>query len=365
MSGKNWLGIVAAVAFGSANAAGAAEEKVLNVYNWSDYIAEDTISNFEERTGIKVNYDVFDSNEVLEAKLLAGNSGYDVVVPSASFMERQIKAGVFARLDKGKLGNYGNLDEAILERLAAHDPGNEHSIPYMWGTTGVGYNVNKVKEIMPGAPVDSWSMLYDPEVIAKLSECGVALLDAPTEVFANLMGYLGRDPNSEEKEDVELFEEHMLKIRPHVKYFHSSQNINDLANGEICVCMGWSGDMLIARDRAAEAGQGVEIAYTIPKEGAIIWFDGLAIPSDAPHPGNAHLFIDYIMEPEVTAAISNYVFYANGNRAAFPYVDDEVKTDPAIYPPDEVRAKLFPDLSDSPRFTRLLTRAWTKVKTGR
>ena len=365
MSGKNWLGMAAAVAFGAANGAGAAEEKVLNVYNWSDYIAEDTISNFEERTGIKVNYDVFDSNEVLEAKLLAGNSGYDVVVPSASFMERQIKAGVFARLDRGKLKNYGNLEEAILERLAAHDPGNEHSVPYMWGTTGIGYNVNRVKEVLPDAPVASWSMLYDPEVIAKLSECGVSFLDAPTEVFANLMGYLGRDPNSEKREDVKLFEEHMLKVRPHVKYFHSSQNINDLANGEICVCMGWSGDMLIARDRAAEAGQGVEIAYTIPKEGAIIWFDGLAIPSDAPHPGNAHLFIDYIMEPEVTAAISNYVFYANGNRAALPYVDDEVKTDPAIYPPDEVRAKLFPDLSDSPKFTRLLTRAWTKVKTGR
>ena len=365
MSGKNWLGIAAAVAFGAANGAGAAEEKVLNVYNWSDYIAEDTISNFEERTGIKVNYDVFDSNEVLEAKLLAGNSGYDVVVPSASFMERQIKAGVFARLDRSKLKNYGNLEEAILERLAAHDPGNEHSVPYMWGTTGIGYNVNKVKEILPDAPVDSWSMLYDPEVIAKLSECGVSFLDAPTEVFANLMGYLGRDPNSEKREDVELFEEHMLKVRPHVRYFHSSQNINDLANGEICVCMGWSGDMLIARDRAAEAGQGVEIAYTIPKEGAIIWFDSLAVPSDAPHPGNAHLFLDYIMEPEVTAAISNYVFYANGNRAALPYVDDEVKTDPAIYPSDEVKAKLFPDLSDSPRFTRLLTRAWTKVKTGR
>ena len=365
MYAKNWLGMAAAVAFGAANGAGAAEEKVLNVYNWSDYVAEDTISSFEERTGIKVNYDVFDSNEVLEAKLLAGNSGYDIVVPTASFMERQIQAGVFARLDRGKLGNYGNLDEVILERVAAHDPGNGHSIPYMWGTTGFGYNVGKVGEAMPGAPVDSWRMLFDPEVVSKLSGCGVTLLDAPTEAFANLMGYLGRDPNSEKEEDVMLFEEHMLKIRPHIKYFHSSQNINDLANGEICVAMGWSGDMLQARDRAAEAGQGVEIAYTIPKEGAVIWFDNLAIPSDAPHPENAHLFIDYIMEPEVTAAISNYVYYANGNRAALPYVDDEVKTDPSIYPPDEVRAKLFPDLSDSPKFTRLLTRAWTRVKTGR
>lgn len=364
MHGKAWMGMMAAIALGVTGGAAAAEEKVLNVYNWSDYIAEDTISNFEERTGIEVNYDVFDSNEVLEAKLLAGNSGYDVVVPSASFMERQIQAGVFAKLDKSKLGHYGNLDTAILERVAAHDPGNEHAIPYMWGTTGIGYNINKVKEAMAGAPVDSWGMIFDPDVVSKLSGCGVTLLDAPTEVFANLMGYIGRDPNGESKEDLAAFEEHMLKVRPHIKYFHSSQNINDLANGEICVAMGWSGDMLIARDRAAEAEQGIEIAYVIPKEGAVIWFDNLAIPSDAPHPENAHLFLDYIMEPEVAAAISNYVFYANANQASLGHVDAEVKEDPGIYPSDAVKANLFPDLADSPKFTRRLTRAWTRVKTG-
>jgi putrescine transport system substrate-binding protein len=356
--------LVAMLVAAFAGGALAAEEKILNVYNWSDYIAEDTIANFEKQTGIKVNYDVFDSNEVLEAKLLAGNSGYDVVVPSAGFMERQIQAGVFAKLDKSQLKNYGNLDKDILERVAAHDPGNEHSIPYMWGTTGFGYNINKVKEAMPDAPVDSWAMLFDPNVVSKLSSCGVTLLDAPTEIFANLMRYLGRDPNSEKKEDIDLFTEHMLKIRPYIKYFHSSQNINDLANGEICVAMGWSGDMLIARDRADEAKQGVEIAYVIPKEGAVMWFDNLAIPTDAPHPGNAHLFIDYIMEAEVAAAISNYVFYANGNSASLAYVEDDVKTDPGIYPSAEVKANLFPDLADSPKFTRLLTRAWTKVKTG-
>ena len=364
MLGKAWIGIAAAVGLGSSIVAGAADEKVLNVYNWSDYIAEDTLSNFEERTGIKVNYDVFDSNEVLEAKLLAGNSGYDVVVPTASFMERQIKAGVFGKLDRSKLANYGNLDAAILERVAAHDPGNEHAIPYMWGTTGFGYDINKVEAALPGAPVDSWRMIFDPEVVSKLAGCGVTVLDAPTEVFANLMSFLGRDPNGNSNEDVRLFEEHMMKIRPHVKYFHSSQNINDLANGEICVAMGWSGDMLIARDRAAEAEQGVEIAYTIPREGAVIWFDNLAIPSDAPHAENAHLFLDYIMEPEVAAAISNYVFYANANNASLPHVDDEVKTDPGIYPSDAVKANLFPDLADSAKFTRLLTRAWTRVKTG-
>ncbi len=341
-----------------------AEEAVLNVYNWSDYIAEDTIANFEERTGIKVNYDVFDSNEVLEAKLLAGNSGYDVVVPAASFLERQITAGVFATLDRSKLGNYGNLDATILARVAAHDPGNEHAVPYMWGTTGFGYNVAEVESIMSDAPTDSWRMLFDPDVVAELADCGVTLLDAPTEVFANLMGYLGRDPNSEGPEDVELFEKHLLEVRPHIRYFHSSQNINDLANGEICVAMGWSGDMLIARDRAVEAGQGVDIAYTIPKEGAVIWFDNLAIPSDAPHPENAHLFLDYMMEAEVAAAISNYVFYANANSASLPYVDDEVKSDPSIYPSDAVKENLFADLADSPAFTRLLTRAWTRVKTG-
>lgn len=343
----------------------AAEEKILNVYNWSDYIAEDTIANFEKKTGIKVNYDVFDSNEVLEAKLLAGSSGYDIVVPSAGFMERQIKAGVFAKLDKSKLKNYGNLDKEILKLVAAHDPSNNHAVPYMWGTTGFGYNINKVKKMMPNAPVGSWDMLFNPDVVSKLKGCGVTVLDAPTEVFANLMGYLGRDPNSEKKEDVKLFEKHMLKVRRYIKYFHSSQNINDLANGEICVAMGWSGDMLIARDRADEAKQGVEIAYTIPKEGAVMWFDNLAIPSDAPHPGNAHLFVDYIMEPKVVAAISNYVFYANGNRASLPYVDKAVKADPGIYPSDAVKAKLFPDLADSPKFTRLLTRAWTKIKTGK
>lgn len=354
--------IAAAIAAGWA--VNAEEEKVLNVYNWSDYIAEDTIANFEDRTGIKVNYDVFDSNEVLEAKLLTGSSGYDVVVPTASFLERQIKAGVFLELDREMLPNYGNLDAEILARVDAHDPGNMHAIPYMWGTTGFGYNIDKAAAALPDAPTGSWDMIFDPDVVSELSACGVTLLDSPTEVFANLMNYLGRDPNGQSREDIEAFEEHMFKVRPHIKYFHSSQNINDLANGEICVAMGWSGDMLIARDRAAEAGQGVNIDYVIPAEGTVIWFDTLAVPSDAPHPGNAHLFLDYMMEPEVIAAVSNYVFYANANSAAHDHVDDEVKMDPAIYPSDEVKANLFPDLANSARFTRMLTRSWTRIKTG-
>ena len=352
--------ILAAVAAASS----AAEEKVLNVYNWSDYIAEDTIANFEERTGIKVNYDVFDSNEVLEAKLLAGGTGYDVVVPSATFMERQIQAGVFRKLDKSKLGNWGNLDKGILERVAGHDPGNDHGVPYMWGTTGFAYNIKEIKKRMPDAPTNSWDMLFKPDVVKNFADCGVTLLDAPTEVVSAAMNYLGLDPNSQSEKDLKAAEELLLKARPHIRYFHSSQNINDLANGEICLAMGWSGDMFIARDRAAEAEQGIEIEYVIPKEGAVIWFDMMAIPADAPHPDNAHKWIDYILEAKVAAAISNYVWYANPNAAATEFVDGEVKGDPAIYPPADVMSKLFPGKANTPKFTRLLTRTWTRIKSG-
>lgn len=343
----------------------AQEEKVLNIYNWSDYIAEDTISNFEAETGIKVNYDVYDSNELLESKLIAGSSGYDVVVPTAPFMERQIQSGVFAELDRSKLSNYANLDAEILTRMAAHDPDNAHSVPYTWGTTGFAYNVDKVAAALPDAPVDSWDMVLKPEILEKLQSCGITIAEAPTEVFGIVMSYLGKDPYSNDVKDVELFEEHMLKVRPYIKYFHSSQNINDLANGEICVSMGYNGDMLIARDRANEAENGVNIKYVIPKEGAVIWFDSLAVPADAPHPENAHLFIDYMMRPEVIADVSNYVFYANANSAATEFVSEEVKEDPAIYPSEAVKATLFPDLADDRKFTRALSRAWTTIKTGK
>ena len=344
--------------------AAGAEEKVLNVYNWSDYIAEDTIANFEERTGIEVNYDVFDSNEVLEAKLLAGNTGYDIVVPSASFMERQIQAGVFRELDQTALSHRGNLDPDIMARVALHDPGNAHAIPYMWGTTGIGYNEALVAKALKDAPVDSWSMLFDPAVVSKLADCGVTLLDAPSEVFSAALVYLGKDANSEDLDDLAAAEAVLAAIRPHVRYIHSSQQINDLANGEICVAMGWSGDVMIAADRAAEADNGIEISYTIPKEGTIIWFDMLAIPADAPHPGNAHLFINYLLEPEVIAEVSNYVYYANPNSAATALVEEEIIEDPGIYPTAEVKAKLFPDLAHTSKFTRLQTRAWTRFKTG-
>lgn len=342
----------------------AAEEKVVNVYNWSDYIAEDTVANFEKETGIKVNYDMYDGNETLETKLLAGSSGYDVVVPSASFMERQIKTGVYQKLDKSKLPNLVNMDKEIMDRAALHDPGNEHSVDYMWGTTGIGYNADKIAKAVGNTPVDSWALVYDPKNAARLKGCGIALLDSPSEIVSTVFAYLGKDPNSQTPDDLAKAEATLMAIRPYIRYIHSSQYINDLANGEICVGVGYSGDILQARDRAEEAKSGIVIKYAVPKEGTIIWFDMLGIPKDAPHPGNAHAFINYIMRPEVAAAISNYVNYANGNAASLPMVDEGVRNDPGVYPPPEVKAKLFPDLSETEEFTRLLNRSWTRFRTG-
>lgn len=340
------------------------DEKILNIYNWSDYIAEDTIANFEKLTGIKVRYDVFDSNEVLEAKLLAGNTGYDIVVPSASFVARQIQAGVFQPLDKAQLTNYGNLDPDIMKILAGYDPGNQYVVPWMWGTTGIGYNVAKVKERLPDAPIGSWDMMFKPEVLAKLKDCGVSTLDAPTEVFPSALRYLGLPTGTQNKDDLAKAEALVMGIRPSIKYFHSSQYINDLANGELCMVLGWSGDVFIAQSRAEEAKNGNEIAYFIPKEGALMWFDTMAIPKDAKHPKNATLFLNYILQPEVIAAVSNFVHYANGNAKATPLVDEAVRSNPSIYPPPEVKEKLFPNVVNSPEFDREVTRAWTRIKTG-
>jgi putrescine transport system substrate-binding protein len=347
-----------------APSAPAAEEKVLNVYNWSDYIAENTNADFSTKTGIKVNYDVFDSNEVLETKLLAGRTGYDVVVPSASFLERQIKAGVFMKLDKSKLPNLKNMDPEIMGRVAKHDPGNDHAIPYLWGTTGIGYNPEKVKAALGVDTIDSWATIFDPANAKKLQACGLTMLDAPGEVIDSVLIYLGRDPNSESAEDLAAAEELLMKVRPFVRYLHSSQYINDLANGEICVALGWSGDILQAQARGAEAATPVAVAYAIPKEGAIMWFDMLSIPADAPHPNNAHEYINYLMEPAVIAAVSNYVAYANGNSASFELVDEAVRTDPSVYPTAEVKAKLYPHLAESQEYSRLSNRAWTRFRTG-
>ncbi|HEY4366208.1 MAG TPA: polyamine ABC transporter substrate-binding protein [Steroidobacteraceae bacterium] len=344
----------------------AAEEKVLHVFNWSDYIAEDTVKNFEEKTGIKVTYDVFDSNDVLETRLLAGSSGFDVVVPSASFLERQIKAGVFQKLDKSQLPNLANMDPDIMQRVALHDPNNDHSIPYLWGTTGIGYNEAKLKKILgEGVVPDSWNYIFDPKLIAKFKDCGVSVLDAPDELLKVTLAWLGRDPNSQKEEDLKAAEEKLMAIRPYIRKIHSSQYIDDLATGELCVAVGWSGDILQSRDRAAEAGKDIVIKYAIPKEGTIVWFDMLAIPADAKHPKNALAFINYLMEPQVAANNSNTVNYANGNLKSLPMVKDEVKNDPGIYPTPEVKAKLFPSLAYNEDFNRLMTRMWTKFTTGK
>lgn len=350
---------------GTAPAAAAPEEKVLHIFNWSDYIAEDTQGNFEKATEIKVTYDVFDNNELLQSKLLAGSTGYDIVVPSASFLESQIKAGVFRKLDRSKLPNWKNLDPEIMKFLEQHDPGNQYAVPWLWGITGIGYNVDKVKAALGGVPLDSWSMVFDPKNAAKLKSCGITLLDAPTEIIDSVLIYLGRDPNSEKPEDLKAATDVLMSIRPYIKSYNSSQYINDLANGEICVVVGWNGDILQARDRANEAANGVHVAYFTPKEGAIRWFDMMAIPADATHPDNAHKWLNYVMEPKVIAEVSNFKRYANANLAAMPFVIPEVASDPGIYPDATVRAILKPHLAESLAYSRDATRAWTLVRTGK
>ncbi|WP_182086830.1 polyamine ABC transporter substrate-binding protein [Aureimonas sp. ME7] len=342
-----------------------AQEKVVNVFNWSDYIDTSIIDDFTKETGIRVVYDVYDSNEILETRLLAGGSGYDVVVPSAEYLSRQIEAGVFQNLDKSKLPNLKNMWPLISERVALFDPGNAHSVNYMWGTTGIGYNTAKVAEALPGAPLDSWALVFDPKNAEALSKCGIDMLDAPGEIIPAALAYLGLDPNASDADSMKKAEELLSAIRPFIRRFHSSEYINALANGDICVAIGFSGDVFQARDRAEEASNGVEIGYAIPKEGAMMWFDQMAIPADAPHVDEAHAFIDYMMRPEVIAKATNYVSYANGNLASQPLIDKEILEDPAIYPDEATLRKLFIKLPYDSRAQRLATRAFTTVKTGR
>jgi putrescine transport system substrate-binding protein len=341
-----------------------AQERVVNVYNWSDYIDSSILEDFTKETGIKVVYDVFDSNEILETKLLAGGSGYDVVVPTANFLARQIQAGVFQKLDKSKLPNLSNMWDVITDRTVKYDPGNEYSINYMWGTVGLGYNKQKVKEALGVDEIDSWDVLFKPENVSKLAGCGVYVLDSPTDIFPSLFKYLGMDPEAKSAEDFAKAEEVMLAIRPHIRKFHSSEYINALANGDICLAVGWSGDVFQARDRAEEAGQGVEVEYVVPKEGAEMWFDQMAIPADAQHVAEAHEFMNYMMKPEVSAKASNYVFYASGNKAAQQFIDKEILDNPAIYPDEATLANLFTVTPYDPKTQRLITRTWTKIVTG-
>ncbi|WP_033067347.1 polyamine ABC transporter substrate-binding protein [Thalassospira australica] len=347
-------------------ASSASAQEVLNIYNWSDYIGEETVANFEKEYGVKVNYDVYDSNQVVEAKLLAGNSGYDIVVPTLADAERLIRAKIFQPIDKSKLSNYGNLDPVILEQQAKYDPDNKYAVPYFWGTNGFGYNVAKVKEVLgEDAPVDSWAMIFDPKYAEPLSKCGLSFLDDPGEMVPLVNFYLGDSPaGAPTKETIESAFAQLDKVRPYVTYFHSSQYINDLANGNTCVSVGWSGDVGMAALRADEAGNGNEIKYVIPKEGTLIWFDAMMIPEDAPNPELAHKFIDYVLRPEVEADIANYVAYATPNLAALELVDEELLNDPGIYPPQEVKERLRSKVEPDSRLLRTRTRAWTKLKTG-
>jgi len=350
----------------SADKAGAVGNsgKVLNLYIWSDYLAADTLSNFEKQTGIKVHVAYFDTNETLETKLLAGSSGYDVVVPTASYFERQIKAGVYLTLDKSKLPNLKNMDPQLMSKVALHDPGNAHGIIYTWGTNGIGYNEKMVKELMPDAPLDSWRLVFDPAVASKVAKCGISVLDSPAEVMRGVYSYLGKDPNSQSPDDLVLGEAVLTKIRPYIRNINSSEYIEALANGDLCIAVGYNGDVMQARDRAHDANKGIEIKYFVPKEGSILWFDMLAIPKDAPDPDSAYAYLNYIMTPQVIADISNFKRYANANAASQPLVLPSVRDDPGIYPPPEQRQKLAVQLADSADQTRAITRIWQKFKTG-
>ncbi|MFJ6327384.1 MULTISPECIES: polyamine ABC transporter substrate-binding protein [unclassified Rhizobium] len=341
-----------------------AEDKVVNIYNWSDYIDNSILSDFTKETGIKVVYDTFDQNETLETKLLAGKTGYDIVVPTAYFLQRQIKAGVFQKLDKSKLSNLSNMWDTVQQRIATYDPGNQYAIDYMWGTSGVGYNVDKVKQILGSDEAPDINVIFDPKLAAKFKDCGIYMLDSSTDVIPAALRYLGLDPNSTKQEDFKKAEDLLTSIRPFVRKFHSSEYINALANGDICIAFGYSGDVLQARNRASEAKNGVNIGYSIPKKGAQMWFDVMAIPADAPHVAEAHIFLNYIMRPEVIAKASDFVTYANGNKASQQFVSKDVLNDPAVYPTDEVREKLFTLTPWDSKTQRLATRLWTKVTTG-
>lgn len=343
----------------------AVAERVVRVYNWSDYIDESILKDFETKTGIKVIYDVYDSNEVLETKLLAGKSGYDVVFPSGNFLARQIQAGVFQKLDRAALPNWKNLDPEIMQRLTRYDPGNQYGVPYMWGTTGIAYNQQAAEQRLPGMAIDSWKIVFDPELLKKFADCGVFMLDAADEMIPAALNFLGENPDSKDPKVIEKAEAPLKAIRPYIRKFHSSENINALANGDICLAVMWSGDAGIAATRAEEANKDFKIKYVIPKEGAQLWFDMMAMPKDAPHRKEGLEFINFLMEPEVIARATNYVTYANANLASKPFVDPEILNNPNIYPPPEVMKRLFLVTPYDQKLQRQVTRIWQRVKAGR
>jgi putrescine transport system substrate-binding protein len=360
------VALAAAAVFGSDPVAAQGRGRTVNVYNWSDYIDPTVIEQFTRETGIAVRYDTFDSNDTLETKLLAGKSGYDVVAPTAYFLERQIKAGVFQKLDKSKLPNLANAWPEITRRLAQYDPGNLYGVNYMWGTTGIGYNVRRARELLgPDFKIDSWDIVFKPETIAKFKDCGVHLLDSSDDLLAAALHYLGLDPNTTREGDYQKAADLVAKIRPYVRKFHSSEYLNSLASGEICFVVGYSGDVKQAQKRAAEAKNSIELGYAIPKEGAQLWFDNIAIPRDAKNVDEAHAFIDFLQRPEIAAKNSNFVAFANGNLASQKFIDKAVLNDPTIYPDEATMSRLYIMRAHDAKTTRLMNRLWTRIKTGR
>jgi putrescine transport system substrate-binding protein len=362
---KRILRAIVAAALLAAPALGRAQERVVNVYNWSDYIDPDVLDDFTRETGVKVVYDTYDSNETLETKLLAGRTGYDIVVPSATFLQRQIRIGVYQPLDRARLPNWKNLSREVMARLAAYDPGNKYAVNYMWFTTGLAYNVAKAKARLGDRPIDSWSIVYRPENIRKFADCGVYFLDSPEDILTTAMRFLGINPDSKAPADIRKAAAAIRRVAPFVKKFHSSEYINALANGDICLAVGWAGDTFQARNRAREAGNGVEIGYAVPREGTLISMDNLAIPKDAPHPAEAYALIDYLLRPDVAARNSNVTSFANGVEASKPFLDKEILGNKAIYPDDEVMKRLFTVTANDQPTQKVITREWTRVKTGK
>jgi putrescine transport system substrate-binding protein len=361
---KLWRAVAGAGAAILVMAGPALADKEVRIYNWSDYIEASVLEDFTKETGIKVVYDVFDSNDVLETKMLAGGSGYDIVVPTGPYLTRLINAKVFQKLDRSKLPNLANMWPLITERTAIYDPGNEYSINYMWGTTSLGYNEGKIKERMADAPVDSWDMIFKPEVVSKFKDCGIHLLDAADDILPAALHYLKLNPDSKDPEDIKKAGELLETIRPNIQKFHSSEFINALANGDICLAVGFSGDILQGANRATEAKNGQTVKLSVPKEGAQMWFDQFAIPADAKNVEEAHIFLNYMMKPEVIAKASNYIQYANGNLKSQEFIDKAILEDPNIYPDAEMLKRLYVKTSYDPKLQRTVTRTWTKVTTG-
>ena len=358
------LAIIVVLALAWVGGPAPAAERVVNFYNWSDYIDPGVLPDFTAQTGIRVQYDTFDSNDILETKLLAGKSGYDLVVPTAYFLERQIKAGVFQKLDKAKLPNLVNAWDEISRRLAAYDPGNQYAVNYMWGTTGIGYNVAKAREVLGAQSIDSWDVAFKPEIIARFKDCGIYMLDSSDDVLSAALHYLHLDPNTKDAGEIEKAADWVTKVRPYVRKFHSSEYINALATGDICLVLGFSGDVKQAQKRAAEAKNGVDIAYAIPKEGAQLWFDNIAIPKDARNVADAHALINYLLKPEVAARNTNFLSYANGNAASRAFIDPKILADPGVYPDAAMMARLYTISAHDPKTQRLMNRLWTRIKTG-